>query len=133
MKSIRFSHNWNGKLGLNRIFTTIRRVRSDEDYWGRKIGHIFKLDLRGGYMGKVRLIGARRVQFKDIMPELLMADTGTNSYEEAKGIFMRFYPNLKETDVFYLLLLEKMFGKGASDYEQEGRSNDLKNQGVGRL
>jgi hypothetical protein len=111
MKQIKFFKDWNGKLG-NKIFSTIRKKHDvPEDYYGAKVGQIFDLFLQDRKLGKARLLSAQIYHFADIPAEIMLLDTGTNTYQDAIGVFYGFYKTIQPTDKFYLLLFERLNGK----------------------
>ncbi len=106
MKNISFTSNWNGKL-RNQIFTTIRKHKGGEDYYGPKVGSIYNVFLRNDCVASGRLLEAPLKPFREIPELVLMLDTGTTSKEEALKIFEGFYGKFSEEDLFYVLVFEK--------------------------
>lgn len=107
MKAIRFTKNWNGKLN-QRIFTTIRKCKANEDYYGEKAGNVFSVLLAGFAPFNARLISAKRYRFEQIPDELLALDTGHTDPKAAIAVFESFYGAFPRTDQFYILLFERV-------------------------
>ncbi|HDZ61144.1 MAG TPA: hypothetical protein ENH46_05550 [Candidatus Pacearchaeota archaeon] len=111
MKSIKFSHNWNGKLDL-RVFTTIRGWTSDkEKYYENLVGYDFEVLLKGKLKCIVELQKVEVFEFSDIPMGLKMMDTG-HIEDIAGDIFSHFglvaLPNHK---TIILTFLHKGDGK----------------------
>lgn len=107
MKAIRFTKNWNGKLA-NRIFTTIRKCKSDDDYYGTKVGTVFNVVHNDTVLFNAKLISAVKWHFDQIPYELKAIDTGRSEPEECLAIFESFYGKFNPEDLFYVLVFKKM-------------------------
>jgi len=92
MNSIKFSHDWNGKLSKGAgIFTTIRKSDPKKnDYYGERIGEIFVLILNGKAIGEATLVDIWSCQFSDLNPPLLMVDTGYKEQLKIEKLFNSF-------------------------------------------
>jgi hypothetical protein len=87
MKSIKFQHNWNNKLGCD-YFTTIRRFTPDKlEYYKTAVDDEFDVLLNGVSKGHAKLMGWRKSILSDIAPELLICDTGS---PKAFDVFRKF-------------------------------------------
>ncbi|MDD3906498.1 MAG: hypothetical protein PHS46_08280 [Candidatus Omnitrophica bacterium] len=108
MKAIRFTKNWNGKLA-NRVFTTIRKSKSlEEDYYGSKIGTVFNVVHNDTVLFNARLVSALLYQYARIPDELKAVDTGRTDKKDWYAIFESFYGKFDDTDLFYVLVFEKV-------------------------
>jgi hypothetical protein len=107
MKAIRFTKNWNGKLN-NRVFTTIRKCKSDDDYYGTKVGTVFNVVHNDTVIFNARLVSASKYSFARIPEELKAVDTGRSDKADWYAIFESFYGKFDDADLFDVLLFEKV-------------------------
>jgi len=107
MKAIRFTQNWNGKLN-NRVFTTIRKCKSDDDYYGSKVGSVFAVMHADKVLFNATLVSADKISYAEIRYEIKATDTGRTDATKINAIFETFYGKFAPTDKFYILLFEKM-------------------------
>lgn len=96
---IKFSHNWNNKLG-GKFFTTIRKPELFNFYEPR-VGEIFDVVLNDQIVCKALLKDATLTNIDKITPELLVIDTGNLDY---RNLFEKFHV----FDACILLLFEKV-------------------------
>lgn len=127
MRNIKFSANWNHKLN-NSVFSTIRAVKDNPDYYQSKEGSIFNVYLKDTLLYAARLLKVEVLKFKDIPHYVLMMDTGYNNYEDAVKLFHRFYG--KETaDIsekpFYLLLFNRVSEIRQGDFKNAIPNNNI--------
>lgn len=105
MNTIQFSHNWNNKLD-NNIFTTIRKWTPEkEDFYDRKIGHIFEVQLKNKRYGDAELIHAEKIDYQDLEYYLKILDTGLSEKKEQDGIFQNFGIDTSKDKVIVLTFL----------------------------
>lgn len=107
MNTIRFSHDWNGKLSSGRIFTTIRKYESKKNgYYGERIDKIFNVVLKGKTIGEAKLKEVWGSKFSEINPPLLMLDTGYTDRKDIDKLFKNFKVNSEDRVV--VLVFEKI-------------------------
>jgi hypothetical protein len=111
MLQIKFSHNWNNKLGCN-IFTTIRKhEEAKEEYYKANIGKTFSIVMSNNQIkgeitawGEAELKSVYVEKISDISVLLLMLDTGMTSEANILELFKR----LGVKDKAIILLFEKL-------------------------
>lgn len=105
MLQIRFSHNWNNKLG-NMVFTTIRKwdVEKADYYFGSK-GKTFTVLLNDKEFGTAKLVDVAIGNINDLPEVLLLLDTGLTRQEEIMELFKKF--GVK--DKVIILLFERAY------------------------
>lgn len=87
---IKFSSNWNAKLG-SPIFTTLRKFTQEKlDYYRAQKDQLFDVILDGTKINEATLLQVRRVEMDDLLDALLMLDTGLPSRQEALKLFASF-------------------------------------------
>jgi hypothetical protein len=116
MNAIKFSHNWNGKLGpLNassivsgsKIFTTIRKSEIKKNgYYGERLGEVFNIVLKNQIIGKAKLKDIWSSKFSEINPPLLMLDTGYTDSKDIEKLFNSF--KIGKDDRVLVLVFEKI-------------------------
>jgi len=91
MNTIRFSHNWNGKLSQN-VFTTIRNhTDSKYHYYLESKKSVFDVWLKGsGNIKQATLIDVCLINYSDIPFPLIATDTGIVDEDKALGLFEKF-------------------------------------------
>jgi hypothetical protein len=105
MPQIKFTHNWNNKLGCD-FFTTIRRwTPSKWKYYMTAEGKIFDIVLNKVKFGQAKLVGVSYYeQLHEIDPTIKILDTGTAKYYEE--VFKNF--GLDRKSKVILLLFAKV-------------------------
>ncbi len=103
MNTIKFSHNWNGKLN-QKVFTTIRNHTSDKyKYYNNSIGGAFNVFLAGsGDIKQSILLKAEMVLYYDIPFGLIAIDTGITDEDKAFELFKKF--GLKDATSWVIIL-----------------------------
>ena len=87
--SVKFSHNWNGKLG-NRVFATIRKHEDKKaDYYKGLIGKKMGVELSGFPYCMASPLSLEERIFKDLPKAFVQVDTGLE-YSEACKVFSEF-------------------------------------------
>lgn len=87
---IKFSHNWNAKLG-SPIFTTFRKFTQEKlDYYRAQKDQPFDVLLDNVKINEATLLQVRRVEMDDMPDALLILDTGLPSRKEALDLFASF-------------------------------------------
>ncbi len=91
MNTIKFSHNWNGKLN-QKVFTTIRNHTVEKYYYYlNATGSMFNVWLKGsGNINTVELIDVSAFVYNDIPFPLIATDTGIKTALEATILFKKF-------------------------------------------
>ena len=106
MNTIKFSHNWNNKIG-HKIFTTIRGyTKSKFEYYTSKIGADFKVVLNNTTVSEAVLLNVESLEFCKIPLGLLKTDTGLSTETQVKDIFERF--GIKSTDKAIILTFQTL-------------------------
>jgi len=102
---IKFSHNWNQKLG-NKLFSTIRKSNPQKaDYYVEHLDEVFEITLKGEKVCQAKLIDIWPVSLTDIPLYLLMLDTG---YTKEKDIFKLFKSfGVDPEDIVLVLMFER--------------------------
>ena len=104
---IKFSKNWNNKLG-NFCFTTIRlHDKTKYDYYHKNIGKVFDVFLNGQKYSQAKLVTLESIKFKDIPKILLAIDTGKFNYFENVDILKKFGMYSVDSEMI-VLLFEKV-------------------------
>ncbi len=110
-KQIKFSHNWNNKLG-NPIFTTIRNSQLGKfKYYKDLIGYGFDVLLKNKKYCYAELQQVEEFLFDDIPEGLLMSDTGMN-FADAQQLFANF--GIEYGDKVIILTFEGIIKKESS-------------------
>lgn len=86
MAEIKFSYNWNNKLGC-KAFTTIRL--SSNKY---EIGQDYDIFLKGIQMGTAKAVEIRQMKLKDINEYISRLDTGYSA-EDCQKLLTDMYKN----------------------------------------
>ena len=108
MRNIQFYKDWNRKLGCD-VFSTIRRCKGMDDYYGEHIGSVFNVVANDKVLFPARLVSANLVPFSSIPPEIIMLDTGRADPVESLAIFEAFYgKGFDKATKFYILIFEKV-------------------------
>jgi len=91
MNTVKFTHNWNGKLNQG-VFTTIRNYTSDKyKYYNNSVGAAFNVFLKGkGDIKQAILLKAEMVLYYDIPFGLIAVDTGITDEGKAFELFKKF-------------------------------------------
>lgn len=88
--TIKFSHNWNGKVFCN-LFTTIRKSSQSKFlYYDQSIGQKFDVSLNDRVIGQAVLKSVKGMRFHEIDPIVTYLDTGMDSQEKVNELFKRF-------------------------------------------
>jgi hypothetical protein len=98
---IKFSYNWNNKLG-NKAFTTIR-IHNPKKYI---VGNVYQIELNENPKGTAVLKSKRIIKIDQLNDFICYIDTGYNR-QEAESIIQRMYKNmdLKSTLFDFCLLV----------------------------
>jgi len=109
MNTIKFSHDWNGKLTSGGwLFTTIRKSDPKKNgYYSDRIGELFSIELKGKVLGEAILKDIWSSKFSEINPPLLMLDTGYLDSWDIDELFKRF--KIGPDDRVLVLVFEKSF------------------------
>lgn len=94
MNKIKFSHNWNNKLGCN-IFTTIRKYSFPKlQYYRRSLESGFLVELNGKTEGSAVLRGISILNLQEIPLSILQHDVGYFDLTQIYRVFEKFgvYP-----------------------------------------
>jgi hypothetical protein len=87
VNTIKFKHNWNGKLDCD-LWTTIRRFTPEKfEYYFFLIDKEFDVLVEGISHSYAKLVGIRKTNLVDVQPEILFTDTGS---EEPMDVFKKF-------------------------------------------
>lgn len=120
MNTIKFSHNWNGKLNCQ-CFTTFRRWNT-ELY---EVDRVYEIELQGVLMGKARMIEATKMPLKLVDPYQAYLDTGYSLPEFIK-IVEKMYPGYTGDFGLYLLKYEERYTLGSAGEQPRPRPTDEK-------
>ena len=101
MNTIKFSYNWNRKLG-NIAFTTFR-MHNEGKY---KVGERYKIECKGVVPFNAIILDIRKLKLEQINEFIARIDTGY-SLEEFKTIVRRMYKEKADTGLFDFILLLK--------------------------
>lgn len=101
METIRFTYNWNNKLGCN-AFTTIR-LANDKKY---VVGQTYNIQYKKVSF-KAFIVSISKFTLDKLTNLVAMLDTGY-TLEETKEVIRKMYPDITENQVFYLILLKKV-------------------------
>lgn len=106
MNRIRFSHNWNKKLGCD-VFTTIRKKTEEKEaFYNNLIGTEVDIILNDEMAGTGRVEEVRTATYHEVPIEILMTDTGETDLKEIDRIFKGF--GIGECDSVLIIVIRKV-------------------------